>query len=123
MIKFFVTLIINFAIKLIKRLTTFQTKSPIAARSDWRLCHRKILNYLLKCDLKFFQQKIIRKSGIVGKGSDCDAQGRGFESRHSPIFKVSRLNERRNSSFFCKAHKSLNLHNLTKNFLLNFITQ
>ena len=38
-----VTLIINFAINLIKRITTFQTKSPIAARSHWRLWHRKIV--------------------------------------------------------------------------------
>ena len=33
------------------------------------------------------------------------------------------MNERRSRSFFCKAHKSLNLHNLTKKFLLTFITQ
>ena len=40
-----VTLIINFAIKLIRRDTTFQMKSPIAARSDWRHCQRKIVKF------------------------------------------------------------------------------
>ena len=55
--------------------------------------------------------------------TDCHAQGRGFESRQSQTFKVSRLNKRRIRSFCVKAHKSLNLPNLTKNILQNFITQ
>ena len=38
-----VTFIMNSAIKLIKRITTFQTKSLIGDRSDLRLCHRKIV--------------------------------------------------------------------------------
>ena len=48
-----VALTISFAIKLIKRITTFQTKSPIAAQSDWRLCHRKIVKSGLKFSQKF----------------------------------------------------------------------
>ena len=116
---FLVTLIIYFAIKLIKRVTTFQTKSPIAAWSNLPNCHRKIV----KSGLKFSQKFFIRKFGIVVKVTDCDAQGRGFESRQSWAFKVSRLNKRRKRSFCSKVHKSLNLPNLTKNILLNFISQ
>ena len=56
-----VTLIISFAIKLIKRITTFQTKSPIAAQSDWQHCHRKIV----KSGLKFSQKNFIRKFGMT----------------------------------------------------------
>ena len=52
-----VTLIISFAIKLIKQITT---KLPIAARYDWRHCHRKIV----KSGLKFSQKNFIRKFGI-----------------------------------------------------------
>ena len=70
---------INFAIKLIKQFTTFQTKSPIAARSDWRHCHRKNV----KSGLKFYRIFFIGKFGIVGKVTDCDAQGRGFKSSQS----------------------------------------
>ena len=57
-----VTLIIYFAIKWIKRDTTFQTKSPIAAQSDWWHCHRKIV----KSGLKFSQKNFIRRFGKVG---------------------------------------------------------
>ena len=32
---------------------------------------------------KIFSKIFIRKFGIVGKVTDCDAQGRGFESRQS----------------------------------------
>ena len=39
--------------------------------------------YLLQFHLKKFQKNFIRKFGIVGKVTDCDAQGRGFKSRQS----------------------------------------
>ena len=59
----------------------------------------------------------------MDKGSDCDAQGPGFESSLKLNFKVSRLYKRRNCHFFSRANKSVNFNILTKNFLLKFITQ
>ena len=57
---------------------------------------------LLKFGLKFFHKIFIRKFGIVGKLTDCDAQGCGFETSQGFNFKVSRLNKRRNCSFFLR---------------------
>ena len=76
----------------------------------------------LEICLKIFDFFSIRKFGIVDKGSDCDAKGPGFESRHRRSFKVSRLHKRRNCPFFSRAYKSLNFKISTIFFLLNFIT-
>ena len=59
----------------------------------------------------------------MDKGSDCGAQGHGFESSLRWSFKVSRLNNWRNWPFLSRAHKSLNFDILTIFFLLNCIDQ
>ena len=60
----------------------------------------------LKIWIKIFDFFSIRKFGIVDKGSDCDAKGPGFESRHRRSFKVSKDE----IALFSRAYKSLNFN-------------
>ena len=59
----------------------------------------------------------------MDKGSDCGAQGHGFESSLRWNVKVSRLSKRWNCPFFSRAHKSVNFKISTNFFLLKFITR
>ena len=77
----------------------------------------------LKIWLKIFDFFSIRKFGIVDKGSDCDAQGPGFESSLRCNFKVSRLYKWQDCHIFSRAHKSVNFNISKLFFLLKFITQ
>ena len=116
-----VTLIINFATKLIKWITTFQTKLSISARSDWWLCHRNIVK--ISDDFYQFKNKIHNEIWYSRQGDRLRRASSLVRIQSDLKFKVFRLNKRRICSFFSKAYKSLNLHILTKNFFVNFITQ